>query len=264
MDNRKPLVLIVAVVAVLVTTLAFLGWSFFRPPEEASGPIEAEPVSVAQPAAVEDQTAVVEDPPAAVEDAPAAATAAADDAAAPVAGPTIFEILPGESVARFEIDEVLRGAPKTVVGTTDQVSGQIAVSPDDPSSSQVGTILVNARTLATDSDFRDRAIKNHILMTDAHEYVTFVPTEVVGMSATPGLGDSVEFQIVGDLTIAGVTRPATFDVSVTVVDETRIEGLASMTLRYADYGLTIPASRSVDAVEDDLILALDFVAAAQS
>lgn len=38
----------------------------------------------------------------------------------------------------------------------------------------------------------------------------------------------------------------------------------SLVIIVAVAGLTIPASRSVDAVEDELILALDFVAEAQS
>ena len=78
-----------------------------------------------------------------------------------------FEIVPAESEARFVIDEVLRGAPKTVVGTTDQVAGQLALDPVDLSSAQVGTIQVNARTLATDNDF------NHSEATELQYFTPF-------------------------------------------------------------------------------------------
>ena len=37
---------------------------------------------------------------------------------------TLFEIVPEESEARFLIDEVLRGEDKTVVGTTNQITGR--------------------------------------------------------------------------------------------------------------------------------------------
>ena len=39
-----------------------------------------------------------------------------------------FEIDQTRSTPRFEIDEVLKGSPKHVVGTTDQVVGRILVS----------------------------------------------------------------------------------------------------------------------------------------
>ena len=92
----------------------------------------------------------------------------------------IFEIVPDDSKVRFYIDEVLNNAPKTVIGETDQVAGEIAVYPDDPSSTIIGPILVNARTLTTDNDFRNRAIKNRILYTDDYEFIAFTPTEIVG------------------------------------------------------------------------------------
>ncbi|HXV71533.1 MAG TPA: hypothetical protein VEB69_09045 [Acidimicrobiia bacterium] len=50
-----------------------------------------------------------------------------------------FEIDQTRSTARFEIDEVLNGSPKHVVGTTDQVVGQILVDPSDPGASNSPT-----------------------------------------------------------------------------------------------------------------------------
>ena len=42
-----------------------------------------------------------------------------------------FVIDPGQSIARFELDEVLRGEDTHVVGTTDQVAGQVQVDLSD-------------------------------------------------------------------------------------------------------------------------------------
>jgi polyisoprenoid-binding protein YceI len=166
-------------------------------------------------------------------------------------------------VARFEIDEVLRGAPKHVVGTTDQVAGQIVVDPADPAGAQIGEILINVRTLTTDSEFRDRSIKNRILLTDEHEFVRFRPTALAGLPSSLVVGEPTPFQLSGDLEIIGNAQPVTFEGSVMLLASGGFEGSASATIRYADFGITIPASRSVDAVEDTLILALDFVAEAQ-
>ncbi len=126
----------------------------------------------------------------------------------------------------------------------------------------MGTIQINARTLTTDNDFRNRAIKNRILQTDQYEFITFTPTQIVGLPQTGAVGQSYTFQIVGDLTIRDVTRQVTFDVTATPVSETRLEGTARATIRYADYGLTIPQVRQVASVADQVRLEIDFVAAA--
>lgn len=97
----------------------------------------------------------------------------------------IFQISPADSQVRFELDEDLRGSRVTVVGTTDQVAGEIAVNLADLAQTQVGVIQINARTLATDNNFRNRAIQNEILDTGANEFITFTPTAVNGLPPAP-------------------------------------------------------------------------------
>jgi polyisoprenoid-binding protein YceI len=173
----------------------------------------------------------------------------------------LFEIAPGESEARFIIDEVLLNAPKTVVGATDQVAGQIAVDPAQPESAQIGTILINPRTLATDSSQRDRAIQNQVLQTDQHEYISFTPTDLVALVEDASPGEAMPFQILGDLTIRGVTREVTFDATIVTPSADRLAGSATSTIRYADWGISIPKVPSVASVSDEVHLQLDFVAA---
>jgi polyisoprenoid-binding protein YceI len=174
----------------------------------------------------------------------------------------IYEIRPGTSRARFAIDEVLNGAPVTVIGTTDQVAGQIALDPNDADAARVGTIVINARTFATDNARRDQAIQNWVLDTGVHEYVAFTPTRVVGLPEVMTPGAPASFQIVGDLTIRDVTRQVTFDATVTPASSDRLEGSAVATVRYADWGISIPQVPMVASVSDRLQLSLDFVATA--
>lgn len=276
---KKNIVFATAALALIV--LAFLLYQVFKTPEEASAPIAAIPVTVetaaptAQPAATEVPTEVptvaptaekvATEAPVVATEAPVVATEAPPAATeAPAASaPTIFEIQQDRSQARFIINEVLRGTPTRVVGATDQVAGQIAVDPANPAGAQVGTILVNARTLATDNDFRNRAIKNQILSTNTYEYVTFEPTQVVGLPASVTVGQALTFQVVGKLTVRDATKDVTFDVTATPTSKTEISGLASLTIPYRDLGLSIPDAPSVDTVEDTVLLELEFVAVAQ-
>ena len=189
-------------------------------------------------------------------------TSAASAGAANAAGLTIFEIRPGASTASFQLSEVLNGQPKTVVGTTDQVSGQIALSLDDADGAQVGTILVNARTLATDDVQRNRVIANFILATDQNEFISFTPTSISGLPDSASVGTPESLTLTGQLTIRGVSREVTFTGSVTPVSATEIDGMASSTVRFADWGISVPDVPFVANVSDTAQLQLNFVAVA--
>ena len=161
---------------------------------------------------------------------------------------------------RFVLDEDLRGSRTTVVGETDQVAGELAVDFNDLSTTQVGTLQINARTLATDNDFRNRAIKNEILNTNEYEFITFAPSLVEGLPESVSVGEPVTFTIGGDLTIRDVTNEATFEVEATAVSEGEISGMASAVVQRADYNLNIPSVPNVANVEQDVELYIDFTA----
>lgn len=317
----KKILVVVAVILIIV--IGVVVYAFLRTPEEASGPIEAIPITTDDEATVANTASetATETPPAVEEVAPteepetqtdtsskAEAGEATDD---PVAGagaapeseteveadnttdpdteaeptsetgagtsgettesgeaatvsPIIFEIVPAESEARFYIDEVLRGTPTTVVGATDQVAGQFSVNPNDLSITQVGIIQVNARTLATDNQLRNRAIKNRILLTDDYEFITFIPQDLIGLPETGAVGETYTFQIMGDLTITDVTQQKTFDVTATAVSDTRLEATATTAFLYTDFELFIPDAPAVDTVDDEVRLEIEFVAEAVS
>lgn len=286
-------------IAAVVLILALVGvgavaYAFFRPPAEPSGPIQSIPIAQGTATTAAQASAAASSVPAMSTPAPSAqasggpaasavavsspvasaqpsasqaaaqpSASAAQASGAPATGATtVFEIVQSSSEARFVIDEVLNGADKTVVGATDQVAGQIAVNPTAPATAQVGVIQINARTLETDSDQRDRAIQNQILRTSQHEYIVFTPTSLVGLpeSATPG--QSYSFQIIGQLTVAGQTREATFAVTVTPTADGKLQGTATTTIKHADWGISIPRVPSVASVEETVTLEIEFVAEA--
>ncbi|GAB4338495.1 MAG: YceI family protein [Phototrophicales bacterium] len=179
-----------------------------------------------------------------------------------LSGRSLFRIEQTESEVRFNIDETLNGNRITVVGTTDQVAGDIVVDFDNPGSSQVGTIRINVRTLTTDNRFRNDALRARILRSaeDEFEFAEFTPTDLANLPESVSVGDTIEFQITGDLTVRGTTNSVTFDTTVTVVSADRLEGYATATILYRDFGLVIPDVRSVSDVADEVILEIEFVA----
>jgi polyisoprenoid-binding protein YceI len=230
MRKLLPIILLTAMALV-----GIVGYSMLRAPDAASGPMTAVPLQIE----------------------------AAPETAGVQSVPGVFQIDPSRSEARFVVDEVLRGEPKTVIGKTNQVAGQVAADLTQPGGAQVGTILINARTLATDDTQRNGAIRRWILSTDEHEYIRFTPNAVVGAAASASLGQPASFQIAGQLTIRDVTRPATFEATVTPISATELRGSATSTIRRADWNLSIPDVPFVAGVGETVRLELDFVAASE-
>jgi polyisoprenoid-binding protein YceI len=126
----------------------------------------------------------------------------------------------------------------------------------------VGTVAIDARTLATDDSARNQALRNLILNSNQYEYITFTPTDISGLPDSLALGQSYPFQISGDLSIAGVTQPAVFKATLTRITDDTLEGSASTTINYADWGVSIPSVPFVASVDNQVSLNLDFQAVA--
>ena len=192
---------------------------------------------------------------------------AVDENAAGALDATLYQITEDESEARFLIDESFFGEDITVVGTTGRMAGEVLINFATPGDSQLGEIAVNVRTLKTDQEFRDQSIRGQILESskDEYEFVTFAPTALQNMPEDAvSVGDTVGFQIVGDLTIKDTTNEVTFDATVTIEAEDRITGLATTEVLYADYGLTINPPPNIANIGDTVGLEIDFVALAAS
>ena len=177
-------------------------------------------------------------------------------------GRVLYRIVAEESTVNFTMQEDLRGSRIDVIGTTNDVAGDVVIDFDTPSSSTVGTIRINARTLATDNEFRNRALRSRILLSsqDEFEFIEFVPTSVSGLPESIEIGEEYTFEVVGNLTIVGQTNEVTFTVTATVESEDRLVGSATTSVLYADWGISIPDAPGVANVSDDVTLTLAFVA----
>lgn len=197
-------------------------------------------------------------------DTPAPPTAAAEpEEEEPLPVSTTFVIVPEESEARFSIDELLFGEPKTVVGATSALTGELTVDPVNPSASQVGAIQIEAGDFVTDNDRRNMAIRRFILQTGQYRFITFNATALVGLPDSVTVGDEIQFEIAGDLTVRDITQPVRFAVTMQVVSETELRGSAATVVARESFKLTIPQVPSVANVGEEFIVEFDFVARAQ-
>jgi polyisoprenoid-binding protein YceI len=158
-----------------------------------------------------------------------------------------FVIDPTRSSAAFEIDEVLRGEPQRMVGTTSEVAGQFEMDPDDLSRVECSQIVVNARTFDTGSGNRDRAIRGPVILDSASgefEFITFNATSVEGLQRSLTDGEMLAFTVAGDLVIRDTINTVTFDVVATPIDENTIDGSDDATVLRSDHGIGIPTPRA--------------------
>ena len=253
----KKLGIAVGALFLLVVAVGAYVW-FSGGSGEPSTEVTAPPVTTAADTAPEDEDSGAET--VATEETPPAATSESTTPAG-AGAQVVYRIDKEESSVRFEIDEILNGSPKRVVGTTNEVAGEVLVDFDDPKSSLLGNVVINVRTLMTDSSFRDRAMRGPILdsASDENEFATFEPGVIDGFPDQVAVGDMVRLSVSGDLTLSGVKRPVEFDLEIVVVSNDRIEVSGTAMVLRSDFGLEIPNVPSVSDVDDEILLGIDLV-----
>lgn len=193
---------------------------------------------------------------------PTAVTAVASPTTppAPTAGEVRFVIASGSSEARFRVTEQLAGRnlPNDAVGATKEVSGTVVLRGNQVVSEQ-SRITVDMRTLRTDQAQRDNFIQRNTLETDRFPTATFVLREIRGLPTPLPTSGEHRFQLVGDLTIHGVTVPATWETTATFTPQ-QVSGQAKSAWKFADFNMTQPRVPLVLSIEDNIRLEIDFVA----
>jgi polyisoprenoid-binding protein YceI len=173
------------------------------------------------------------------------------------AGAATLEVVPAASEARYLVREQLAGLsfPNDAVGTTQRVSGTIALDGEGrvaPGSK----FTVDLRSLRSDEERRDNYLRERTLTTASFPYAEFVPREIRGLPfPLPGAGRAT-VQLLGDLTIRGVTRPTTWEGTVEFSGGTvRLQARTAFT--FADFALTQPRVMRVLSIEDKIRLEVD-------
>ena len=183
--------------------------------------------------------------------------------AAPGGGPTAsglqISLVPGASEARYRAREQFAGAPafSDAVGTTSAVEGQMLLNETGKVVRDASRITVGLSTLHSDQQLRDRYLQDSTLQTGQHPTAQFVPTEVRGLPNSPPTAREVTFQLAGDLTLRGTTRPAVWDVRAQVAGAD-LTGKATTQFTLADFGIPKPTVARVVSIEDTIVLELDF------
>lgn len=167
-------------------------------------------------------------------------------------------LAPDGNAARFRVREQLAqmSLPNEAVGVTSGITGAIVLV-DGKVVPAESKITVDLTTLKSDRDRRDGYIKRRTLETDRFPTAELVPAALPGLPSPLPSSGPMTFQIVGDLTIHGVTRTSTWQVTAEAKDG-GFTGIATTRVKFEDFGMVQPRVAIVLSVEDDIGLEYQF------
>ena len=146
-------------------------------------------------------------------------------------------------------------------GVTNIVSGDIIVNFSEPALSSVGDITVDISAFKSDKTRRDNAIRDRWLESSKFPIAIFTPTQLKGLPEKYILGDTVDFEIDGSLSVRDAIRPASFSVTLTVNDGEML-GQASTRLLMTDFGFDPPDISGILTAENEVDITFIFLARA--
>jgi polyisoprenoid-binding protein YceI len=178
-----------------------------------------------------------------------------------LAAATTYEFDAAHTRAAFKVKHIFTNVP----GYFKEVSGSIQFDQENLENSSVEA-TINAASIFTDHEKRDGHLKSEdFFFVEKYPTITFTSKKIV-----PGEGDA--FQIIGDLTMRGVTKEVTLDATLTgAVDLGEMMGrragfTATTKINRKDYGINW--SKTLDngglIVGNDVTIELDIEAVADS
>lgn len=170
------------------------------------------------------------------EAAPLAISATGNTASSAVPADGTWKVGTG-SQAGYRVHETLVGQSTTAVGRTSKVTGTATISGTQLSAA---TFTVDMATVTSDKSQRDDRFRSSSVM-DTAQYPngTFTLTTPVALGTIPAPGRKVTEHVTGNLSLHGVTKPVSFDVTAVRTGATlAVQG--SIPVTFSDFGVTAP------------------------
>lgn len=150
------------------------------------------------------------------------------------------------SFGGFRVNEQLVGVgAATAVGRSRTVEGTLTV---EGTTVTAASISVDLTAITTNDSRRNDAVQR-ALSTSQFPKAMFTLTRPVSVGSAPGEGERIDVKATGDLTIKGVTRSVTVDLSAQLQGGVLV-GVGSTPVTFADFGVRAPTAPIVASVED--------------
>jgi polyisoprenoid-binding protein YceI len=141
------------------------------------------------------------------------------------------------SKAQYRVKEVLFGQDNTATGTTEDVTGSVAIHGTSVTNA---TVTVDLTSVTSDESQRDNQFQNRIMDTADFPKATFKLTKPIELGSEPADGVKITTTATGDLTMHGTTKPVTAQVEARRTGDT-IEAAGSIPVTFSDFGIDNPS-----------------------
>jgi polyisoprenoid-binding protein YceI len=175
-----------------------------------------------------------------------------------------YDIVPAQTTASYSVYEnlIIQNKPNNeAIGSTHSVQGSFKIKTGDSPLVASMNITIDLSTLKSDAQRRDDFIKQNSLQTDQYPNATFVSVSTQGLPSSYTGGQTVHFQLTGNLTMHGKTNKEVFDVQGKVVGNT-ITGTATSTIYMTDFGIQPPNLANIAISQNKVVVTLTFTAKA--
>lgn len=176
------------------------------------------------------------------------------------AGAVRYVVAATGNEARYRVQEKLVGVDipnYEAIGKTPAVSGAIVFDQAGRLVPAQSKITIDVTKLASDKERRDGFVQRRLLETEANPTVVLVPTAIRGLTGALPTSGSRTFQILGNLTIKGVTKPTTWNVTAQFQGG-RVTGTAVSDLTFSEFNLEKPSVPVVLSLADEFKLEYTF------
>jgi polyisoprenoid-binding protein YceI len=150
-----------------------------------------------------------------------------------------------DSIVGYRVKETLFGASNTATGRTSSVTGSIAINGTTVSD---GSFTVDMNSVASDKSQRDGQFRGRIMNTSQFPTAAFKLTSPIALSSVD-MNKQIQATATGNLTLHGVTKQVTFDVTAErVTGQIKVNG--TIPVHFSDYSINNPSGGPAQVGDD--------------
>jgi polyisoprenoid-binding protein YceI len=194
---------------------------------------------------------------------PAAPGPAATTAAAAAEDFVFLRIDATKSEACYQVGEIFFNEDNRfnlAVGITHSIDGEVAIDRANIANSKIGDFTININEFSSDQPRRDGIIRRRWLESDRYPYAMLTNAQIIGLPTRPySEGETLTFQIVGDLEIHATKRSTVFNATASLTGGTLyVHAVAD--IKMTDFGFEPPDIAGTVRANNDARLVLNLIA----
>jgi polyisoprenoid-binding protein YceI len=149
----------------------------------------------------------------------------------------------------YRVAETLGGVATEGVGRTSQIEGSLTIEGTQATAAE---FTVDVASITSDSDRRDSQFTGRIMETEQFPTASFVLTSPIEFGEVPPEGEQITATATGDLTLHGVTKTVSFEVTAQI-ENGRVGVLGNIPVLFADYDIDNPSFGPVETEDNGLL-----------